>query len=498
MGNRLLLTNTIGESLNHIVEKVASESLQNVIGRLGYRELFGPNIDISTDFMSWSKTTDKNKNAQVRGNRVRAKLTPNVNPSSIKWESSGTTTALANGNTPQQNQNGVTSSQRLPWNHGNHVSMRHSSIFRDDYIGVDLSERSVGSSLAMEVTMEFEDEFMANEAISRIYQCFTNGDMINYVDVMYDYPIPANFQSIMKYLYHLKCTTSDNPKGAFDENGKFRTEEWFEYLKTNSNGAITFLFNRNHAKYQELVVNKNHFQALYLIECSQETPAPVEPKGATVTFTLTVQYSRSNLVALEYPIIVNNQYVEQRFVPMERQFRAAGPESMIMWQNPAVTAEWQRTYNKWRPKPFVFPFWDPWMVPNDCRISLNKYQPILIAAFTIDDPDNPAAVTKFDFNTDMETAFESKLDPTIMDCIRRKKNRVFGVDEFVNITVFADDVAVYDKGHLDISDGHTLIIKNRRTEPIYRMVVSVGPTYPEYKLNQNRVWITCITTRKKV
>ena len=115
-----------------------------------------------------------------------------------------------------------------------------------------------------------------------------------------------------------------------------------------------------------------------------------------------------------------------------------------------------------------------------------------------DDPDNPDAVTKFDFNTDMESVFESKLDPTIMDCIRRKKNRVFGVDEFVNITVFADDVAVYDKGHLDISDGHTLIIKNRRTEPIYRMVVSVGPTYPEYKLNQNRVWITCITTRKKV
>lgn len=496
MGNRLLLTSTVSESLIHIVDKVADQSLRWVINKMGYRDLFSNHIDISSDFRTWSKTKDKNEAARARGNRVRAKLNPNVNPSTIKWEASGTTVDLANGNTPQQNPNGGRTSQRLPWAAGNHISMRHSSIFRDDFIGVDLSERSLGSSLSMEVTMEFEDEHLANEAISRIYQCFTNGDMINYVDVMYDYPIPNNFQAIMKYLYHLKCTDAEHPRGAFDEQGKFKTEEWYKYLQKYSNGAITFLFNRNHAKYQELVVNKNHFQALYLIECNQETPAPLDPEGASVTFTITVQYSRSNLLALEYPIIVNNQYVEQKYVPMERQYRSAGPESMVMWQNPAWTAMWHRTYSVHPPKPFMFPFWDPWMVPTDSRIWMNKFRPILIAAFTVDEPENPDAVTQFDFDTDMETAFESRLDPAITDCIRLKKNRVFGVDEFVNITVFADDVAVYEKGHLDISDGHTLIIKNRRTSPIYRMVVSVAPPRGKSSYHWNRVWITHITAHK--
>ena len=497
MGNRLLLTSTVQESLLHIVDKVADQSLRWVVNRLGYRDLFKDNIIVSTDFRQYSKTHDKNHAAATRGSRVLAKLNPNVNPSSIKWEASGTTRDLANGNTPQQNPDGGRTSQRLPWAAGNHISMRHSSIFRDDYIGVDLSERSLGSSLSMEVTMEFEDEHVANEAISRIYQCFTNGDMINYVDVMYDYPIPNNFQAILKYLYHLKCMDAEHPNGALDDQGKFKTEEWYNYLQKFSNGAITYLFNRNHGKYQELVVNKNHFQALYLIECSQETPAPLDPEGASVTFNLTVQYSRSNILALEYPIIVNNQYVDQKYVPMERQYRAHGLESMVMWQNPSWTAMWHRTYSIWPPKPFMFPFWDPWLVPTDSRIWMNRYRPILIAAFTVDEPENPDAVTTFDFDTDVEAALESRLDPAIIDCIHTKKNRVLGVDEFVNIAVFADDVAVYEKDHLDISDGHTLKIKNRRTTPIYRMVVSIAPPVGKAKHQWNRVWITNIKTHKE-
>lgn len=497
MANRCITSHTVGESLVHIFYPVADQIVAHVIDKLGYRDLMKDNVSITSEgFREWTKTNDLDGNANTRKNRVRVKLNPNVNPSTIKWEASGTTKALANGNTLQQNENGSSHASRLPWATGGHISKRRLSIFRDDEIAVDMSERAVGSSMTMEVTMEFEDVYQANEALSRVFQCFTNGEMINYVDIMYDYPVPSDFQYLLKYLYHLKCTTPENPNGAF-ENKKFKINDWFQWLRKNSNDAITIIVNRNRPEHKELVVNKNHFQALYLIECSQDTPNPTDPRGASITFNLTIQFSRANILVMEYPVIVNNNYVDYKYIPLERKIRAAGPESMIMWQNPAVTMLWQRTYtNYWPPKPFIFPFYDPWEMPHDCKAYQYDYRPVMQAAFTLDNITDPEGTTQFDFATDMAKAFESKLDQDILNCIAKDKNLVFTTNSLVNITVFADDVAV-DNKYLDISDGHTLIIKNKSPKPIYRMVLSVRPPSKVERPYWNKVWIASIITHKE-
>lgn len=498
MANRCITSHTVGESLLHIIYPVADQIVTHVIDKLGYRDLIKDNIDIKTESgRDWSKTIDKDGNANTRTNRVRVKLNPSVNPSTIKWEASGTTKALANGNTLQQNENGSGHAQRLPWATGSHISKRRFSIFHDDHIAVDMSERAVGSSMSMEVTMEFEDEFVANEALSRIFQCFTNGEMINYVDILYDYPIPDTFQYLLKYLYHLKCITPENPNGAFGTDKKFKINDWFRWLRENSNDTISLLVNRNRPEHKELVVNKNHFQALYLIECSQETPSLTDPKGASITFNLTIQYSRANILVMEYPVIVNNNYVDYKYIPLERQIRAAGPETMIMWQNPAVTMLWQQTYtNYWPPKPVVFPFYDPWEVPSDSRASQYGYRSVLQAAFTIDHPEDPEGATYFDFDTDVERALGCKLDKDILAAIAHDKNLVFSNNGLVNISVYADDIPVSNK-YLDISDGHTLTIKCRSTKPIYRMVISIKPPDKQQRPFWNRVWVASITTHKE-
>lgn len=504
MGNRLMLTHSIGESLLHIHLPVAQQAVKHVIDRLGYHDVFQDNIDISTDFFDWSKTKDKEGRAAIRDDRVRVKLNPNVNPSTNKWEGSGTTTALANGNLVDRN--GAAVEQRLPWAHGSLLPNRKFSVFRDNYIDVDMHDITVGCSMTMEITLEFHDEFRANEALSRIFQCFTHGDMTNYIDIMYDFPVPSQLQSVLRYLYHLKMQSKDNPNGAFDvdeHNHKhFKHEEWYEWLKKYSNDAITTLSNRNKfgnlkLEHRELVVNKNHFQALYQIDCSQETPSKMDPRGASITFNLVIQFARSNILALEYPIVVNNQYIDTKFVPLERVIRAAGPETAIMWQNPAVTKLWQDTYTQfWPPKPFVYPFYDPWMTPRDDRASLWGYKPVIICTFTLDNVDDPEGVTTFDFDTDPQKVFESYIDEQILNCIHEKKNAVFGVSEFVNITVFADDVAV-DPKYLDISDGHTLTVKCKNTQRVYRMVVGLHPPVKNRIMEWNKVWIVCIHTKKR-
>lgn len=499
MANRLMISSTVNESLIHVHYPVAYQVVRCIVDRMGYHDEIKDNIDVKTDFHDWTKTTDHNSAAAIRGgSRVRVKLNPNVNPSTVKWEGSGTQRDLTNGNTLIQNQNGSAAASRFPWKHGGHISNRMFSIFRDDEAAIDLSDRMVGTSMSMEVSMEFDDEFEANECLSRVFQCFTNGDMINYVDLMYDVPIPQQFQNLLMYLYNLKCTTPDNPNGNKDENGNFKVQEWYEWLRKYSNDTISILTNRNRFENKELVINKNHFQALYQIDCSQETPHTIDPTGGAITFNVAVQFARSNLVVLEYPIIINNNFIDPAAVPLERKIREAGPETKIMWQNPAYTRLWHETYTRpWPPKPVVFPYYDPWVMPTDCRAWMYNYRPVLIAAFTIDNPEDPNGDTRFDFDTDPETALESKIDPEILKCIKEKKEKVFGVDEFVNITVFSDDIAIRPDGEeklLDLSDGHTLIIKNRRTQPIYRMVISIKPPEPKHAYHWNRVWICSIFT----
>lgn len=501
MANRLMISHSVAEVLPHVCYPICKQVVRCIVDRLGYHDEMKDCIDIKTDFHDWTKTTDVNEAAMVRGgSRVRVKLNPNVNPSTIKWEASGTQRDLANGNTLIQNQNGSQGAQRYPWKHGHHISNRMFSIFRDDEIAVDMSDRMTGSAMTMEVSMEFEDENLASECLSRLFQCFTNGEMINYVDLLYDVPIPEQFEKLLMYLYDLKCTTQSNPQGNKDENGHFKVQEWYEWLRKYSNDTISILTNRNRFEHKELVVNKNHFQALYLIECSQETPHTLDPAGAGITFNVTVQFARSNLMVLEYPVIINNNFIDPWAVPLERKIREAGPETKIMWQNPAFTRLWHETYTRWwPPKPVVFPYYDPWMVPTDSRAWIYNYRPVLIAAFTVDNPDDPEADTRFDFDTDPELALESIIAPEIIECIHQKKNKVFGVDEFVNITVYSDDIAIRYNGEenlLDLSDGHTLIIKNRRTQPIYRMVISIKPPDPKLPYHWNRVWIVNITAHK--
>ena len=503
MANRLITSYTIPESLLHIHQPVAQQCAQYVAERLGYLDLFQQNggIIVTSDQADFSKTKNQFGKAAVREERMLVKFNPNVNPSTNKWEGSGTTTALANGNMIIQNKEGQNHSSRIPGFDGKHLPGRTFSILRDDYAGIDLAEVTVGCWMRMECTMEFHDEFVANEALSRVFQCFTNGDMINYIDILYDYPIPKYILGLTRYLYHLKRVTEDHPEGNLDfelPNGKkgFDNRKWYAWLRKYSNDTISSLLNRNRIHEPEIVVNRNHMQALYLIECSQETPEKLDPHGYSVKFDLTIQFARANLLTLEYPIIINNNYVDPQYVPLERKIRAAGPDTMIMWQNPAVTHEWHKTYTSWPPKPFRFPYYDPWMVPSDGRAMLWDYKPVFIAAFTLDDTLNEEGVTTFDFNTTPEKAFESRFDPQILQCIQEHKNAVFGCEQFVNITVFADDVAVSPK-ELDISDGHTLIVKCREKHPIYRLVVSLTRTPKRGVYEWNRVWIVHIHTNPK-
>lgn len=473
MSQRLTLAHIVGESMIHIIEPVADQALRFVVGKLGLSGLM-EEIQIVSDFKEVSKATDKSHNAKLIDYRVRARLAPNVNPSNNKWEGTKTIADLGNGNAIVRQD--VAGRKKSPWS-GHDITSRDISIFHNEDLFLDMTEWNVGSTLTMEVKLDFRDLTPAQECLSAIFATFTNGEMIGYVPVQYDYPIPKPIAYVLRQIYMRTNNTQSH-------------EAYDQWLKDNSAGCLSWNVNRNNIHVRELVGLKNNAQAMYLIECQQDAPE-VGSNRFTVNFNLTVQYSRTNRIIFDYPILVNNQLLPFELVPCGKTVRTAnhGP---FQWQNEAVTKLWNSMYDYHDPAPAKYPWWDPWNVPETAIIKKTGFHPIYTAALELDDLTNKEGVTRLNIVDDLPGY---KLRDDIVSMLKEGKNLCLGHNfTYVNVSVFAHDYPV-DRELLDF-DGTYLTIKSRRPEPNYRLVISVNPTPRTLKPQINWVWITTIIPKK--
>lgn len=473
MSQRLSLARVVSESMIHIIEPIADQSLRFVIGRLGLSGLM-EEIQIVSDFRDVSKATDDNKNAKLIDYRVRAKLNPSVNPTNNKWDGYKTAIDLGNGNAIVR-QEDVTRKKR-PWT-GNDFTGRDYSIFHDEDLFVDITEWNVGSTLSMEVKMDFHDLTPAQDALSAIFATFTNGDMVGYVPVQYDYPIPEDIQLVLKKIYWMSDMEKSN-------------EAYAEWLNKKSIGFLSWNTNRNNINVRELVGLKNNTQALFLIECSQDQPE-VGNNRFTVNFNLTVQYSRTNRLIMDYPIIINNQLLPFDYVPCTKEERQMnrGP---FMWQNSAVNLYWHQQYKCDNPIPAMYPWWDKWELPYHSIIAKKGFRPIFIAAITLDDVDDPEGVTILDLKEGLPGY---TLRDDLLQMLSKLKGRALHfAGTYINVAVFAHDYQV--NPNLVEFDGRYLKLLSRQKGSIYRLVISIDPYPDNLKGMPEFVWDDSILKQK--
>ena len=473
MSQRLSLARVVSESMIHIIEPIADQSLRFVIGRLGLSGLM-EEIQIVSDFRDVSKATDDNKNAKLIDYRVRAKLNPSVNPTNNKWDGYKTAIDLGNGNAIVR-QEDVTRKKR-PWT-GNDFTGRDYSIFHDEDLFVDITEWNVGSTLSMEVKMDFHDLTPAQDALSAIFATFTNGDMVGYVPVQYDYPIPEDIQLVLKKIYWMSDMEKSN-------------EAYAEWLNKKSIGFLSWNTNRNNINVRELVGLKNNTQALFLIECSQDQPE-VGNNRFTVNFNLTVQYSRTNRLIMDYPIIINNQLLPFDYVPCTKEERQMnrGP---FMWQNSAVNLYWHQQYKRDNPIPAMYPWWDKWELPYHSIIAKKGFRPIFIAAITLDDVDDPEGATILDLKEGLPGY---TLRDDLLQMLSKLKDRALHfAGTYINVAVFAHDYQV--NPNLVEFDGRYLKLLSRQKSSIYRLVISIDPYPDNLKGMPEFVWDDSILKQK--
>ena len=455
MSNRLTTMEIVSESMIHIIEPVADQTVRWILQKLNLLHLMHDDIQLVSDFREVGTTLDDNSNPKLIDYRCRAKITPTVNPSNIKWEGSKTVQDLGNGQLLIRQEKGKY--QKRPWS-GRDLVDREYSIFHDDEHYIDLTEWCMGSSMMIEMKLDFHDLTPAQEALSNVFATFNAGDMINYLPVQYDYPIPKSQRAILKYLYTL---TGREEKPTLQGFNKWVIEK--------SKGIMCWNTNRNDLRAKELVALKNSSHALYLIECTQDAPE-VGNARFTINLNVTVQYTRVNRLIMDYPIVVNNNVVDHHYVPMKAHAREYN-QGAFMWQNRWVDQLWHQQYAKEGPIVLTYPWWDTWRVPKSSGVSQRGFRPIFSCAFTLDNLDDPKGVTTIDL---VEGLPGYHLNDCLKNLLAKGGSKCLrNYNTYVNVAVYSHDYQV-DPDLLEF-DGRYLIVKNRNPKNIYRLVISANP-----------------------
>ena len=81
-----ILARPITEQTEHIFMPVAQQLSHRILHMLGYEDVVGDNIYLSSEWSSHSKTSNIEDNARVAENRFKADIELQLNPTSQKWE----------------------------------------------------------------------------------------------------------------------------------------------------------------------------------------------------------------------------------------------------------------------------------------------------------------------------------------------------------------------------------------------------------------------------
>ena len=459
----LTLTSPIAEVTTHVFEPIAKQFVHKLIHELGYDQLFKENIYFTGDYMGASKSNDGNNNPIVNQDRFNAALSFNLNPRVLKWDAM----TFKNIAGPMLNLRSVQA--RRP-------------IFIDPDTSTILTEHEVPATMTISCSMRFVNRADAYDALVRMQNKYLYGEMIMVNDYSYDYRLSQN---VITVLYAISKMKGIPP------------QRFMQFLTEGSNNHITFLGNRNAPDVaREVVVQRNAFNVYTQLDYNPEKPEVeminASPSFYKIDFVGTLQFSRINMLLLQYPVVINNQFISDEIVcvdPSERNGRLI-PQQLA---NIADDKYRQTLYpNIPTEGPVRFPWYDNWTVPSGSIHKQLSFVPFLIGAFTLDNTDDPNGTTTINLVEDLD---EYALTEVVLKSFREDQMAALSTSAVFNIAVYIDNVQV-EPSTLTF-DGVNLTIQNRKINHVYRIVLSKQKEYVNGTLQTFRVAIYDLVTSRE-
>jgi hypothetical protein len=410
---------------------------------------------------------DEKNYPYLTDNHVQVQINPTMNPMSVKWAPQNANYRMGAGYSP--------------------YDFSTNPVFCSKRINTLIKEALIPCTIQLDIKFVMLSRANAYDLLNRLYSRYAPGEMIVVNDFIFEYKIPDDVVSLLYYLY--KQAKPDDVEDVKEYLGKF-----IPWLKNHSGNKIMLVMNRNSQDIKELAIRKNAFNTIGQIDLTLDKPESDKTNQSTLTYSIplqyTIQFSRPTAMLVDFPIICNNELVDDAYLSIGNM-DAKHPTGINI--NKTLECVHQRykpvrdDYNS----TIMLPWYDDWMVPTGGGMYSFNFFPFLCAAFTLDDTDNPEGVTEIDLNDGFD---EYTLKDHVLEAYRKQgSDSLIPWGEYM-VQVYANNDLV-DASMLEW-DNTKITIKNRDKSKLYHLVLSKREV--DYGVNQTkRVWISDIITARE-
>lgn len=457
----LISSSTISENIIHVWKPLADQMSRKVLQDLGLLHYMKNHIYINSSYTgpskSWRDIQTRHAILNEPGMTVNIKF--NSNPIGLKYTSAS----------PGQHMD--------PAIHRRDALIAHPLLY-DPATRIHVIEREQPCMLEMECALTFTDRVVAFDAVTNMMSTYVRGELLTVTNFSYDYKFPVPLLNELYVLARLSGV----------EKGKV-----MDWITKYSHGKMKLITNEYApGKHHEMVVHREPYEILATIDYNPDEPT-VEGVGTsadtvTLSFNVTMQFGRVNMLYLKYPIVINNELVPQQLVHVERSDAYGRLIRYLKHPYLSMDGIYQGAKFLYR-MPTRQPWYDNWLIPDYTRHKFEKAEPFFIGVFTLDNTactscqDKckcdccPCRFTTIDLWEDIEPY---RLRDHVKKFFQEHPKECLLPDAHFNLSVFADDVQV-DPKHL-VFDGRYLKFPNTMgANRIYRLVLCRTPLIKEGK-----------------
>lgn len=422
----------------NILKTVTDEAVAGILNELDLTRYFTESVYTMSSFMASSSFSDSNDTPTLTKNRCDIEVNYVMDKSQVPWpvDTPYTTTAY-----------GVRSSHKGT----------HTPILVDEDAGIFIEHRTVACALDMNFTLTFitfDDACKAFDAIQTRYK----GSLIQTpFDVDFSYPVSMG---LFKYLY-----------AVYKAKTAYQNKTLFDYIADTKKTEISFDIRKSQLTDpnadRELMIRCKQLRCIAQVTMEQKDPEVSREDGVpdfyTVSFNMTLQFGRPDLIAVHTPISVENTLLPAELFHNTHETFHYDPNAFGVYQDLMVDEFMRRgagDYNK-ASRILRLPVYDDWL-HIDNQYVFHKYRPFLVAHFTLDGPTTVI---------NLKELYTVSLHPIVQKIIAEIGNDVLDYGGLFNIGVYAGTLRL-GRELVSIDEDLNLTIRSNRADKEYHFVIS--------------------------
>lgn len=441
----------IGGVTSEMVIPISEQAIRRILREIGMETIIGDNIYINLDAQTSSTTMDSEGKAIIQGNRVDCDVNYILDPLKTKYEITTTIHRSEYGNTLYEIRN-------------------LEPIFREEITNTAIYEHCVPCEIEIKGSIKLIDKNIADGAFTAFDS--TTGNRVILCDLFYHYLLPDPALVLMAYVY--------------DRSGVRATDVKFsDYMFNRSSNKIGYIINKHLARNDiTYVVNKTEIEMVLDADPDDDKPQAVKTSGKSVNhyainFTASCQFNRPDNLYMVYPIIMNNELVDQIFLPEEIQtlkenlYNTIHPYFDMHHGDLAL----QKEVKQLVPATEVYkvPFYDNFQIPH-MYLTQFGFDPFISIAFPLDLTNT---ITSIDLESNLGSDdLPIRIKTEVLDVIRNQGKRMLTGQCPIAVVILKDDIMINPE--IINVNNLTLSIPNIDPTKIYRLVLMENKKETDY------------------